>query len=269
MATKLPNPDTLDWGSMDKRTFKRMELAYELADEETVASKKIYPTLKEFSLQEVLAVAFAAYRINGSKYIKETRRFSEENNKTTFSNKDIVKMYFSPAWRPDDYVAPEITDDDYEAVSEAMSHFKSYAFKVLGNQLSGFQEEVYSVVQGPVVSKSKLGLVAYVPELIKKDIEESKFKKLLRTKYHNSEHIGKEKDVLDGVIKILHRTYSSKWESNNYIAEYMGNVVSFMKADVYSVDQCYHVKAKIKGHTRNRFFDVNETRLNYVKVKNV
>lgn len=32
--SKLPNPDTLDWGSMDKQTFKRMELAYELQHEE-------------------------------------------------------------------------------------------------------------------------------------------------------------------------------------------------------------------------------------------
>ena len=47
--------------------------------------------LKTVSTQEALAVACAAQRVNGG-YIKDTRRFSEPENKTQFSNKEIVKL---------------------------------------------------------------------------------------------------------------------------------------------------------------------------------
>ena len=43
--------------------------------------------------QQALAVAFMADRINKG-YVKETRRFSEDVP-TVFSNKEIVKFYFT------------------------------------------------------------------------------------------------------------------------------------------------------------------------------
>ena len=55
--------------------------------------------LKTVPAEKALAVAFAAQRINKDQYIKHTRRFSEEENKTVFSNKEIVKYYFNPSWR--------------------------------------------------------------------------------------------------------------------------------------------------------------------------
>jgi hypothetical protein len=48
--------------------------------------------LKTVSLQEALAVAYAAYRINAEMYLKDTRRYSEETNTTTFDNKSLVKL---------------------------------------------------------------------------------------------------------------------------------------------------------------------------------
>jgi hypothetical protein len=272
MAT-LPNPADLDWGAMSKAEFKRNELAYELAHEDNVTVSKpkntYKPAPKEFPVQEVLAAAFAAYRINGNQYLRDTRRFTEEENATVFANKELVKFHFAgnAHWVPNDFKGLNILDEDYDAVKDAMDHFKSYTFKLLANDLSNFQKNAFNAVQGETVHRNNLGIAAYVPELISRELKENAFKKLLRTEYHNSEHIGKEKDVLEGNIKILQRTYSSKWESNNYIADYMGNIVSFMKADVFEEGRRYEVKAKVKSHGRIRLFDVNETRLNYVKVK--
>ena len=58
-------------------------------------NKDVVP-LKTFPTEKALAVAFAAQRINSGKYVKHTRRFSEEENKTQFSNKELVKYYFKP-----------------------------------------------------------------------------------------------------------------------------------------------------------------------------
>ena len=46
--------------------------------------------LKTVPLQKALAVAHAAYRINGCTYIKHTQRFSEDENKTKFANKELI-----------------------------------------------------------------------------------------------------------------------------------------------------------------------------------
>ena len=68
--------------------FKQDEIAFELRDED--AGRR---NIKKVRTQEALAMAVAAQRINGA-YIKDTRRFSEPNNKTQFSNKEILKFAF-------------------------------------------------------------------------------------------------------------------------------------------------------------------------------
>ena len=75
--------------------------------------------LKTVPTQEALAIAVAAQRINGS-YIKDTRRFSCEENKTQFSNKEIVKFAFhkNSTYLPGDFERPIPTAEDYAEVAE-------------------------------------------------------------------------------------------------------------------------------------------------------
>ena len=69
-----------------------------------------------------------------------------------------------------------------------------------------------------------------------------------------------------GVVKILDKRYSSQWESYNYVAVMDGNLLSFMNKNEYNVNDMKRVKGKVKSQTKNRLFDANETRLNYVKI---
>ena len=73
-------------------------------------SKDALP-LKTVPTQEALAMAVAAQRINGA-YIKDTRRFSEPNNKTQFSNKEIVKFFFAEQdnFTPEDVIVVLLHD---------------------------------------------------------------------------------------------------------------------------------------------------------------
>ena len=48
--------------------------------------------LETVSITEALAVAYAAYRINNNTYTKDTRRFSCEENKTQFDNKESCAL---------------------------------------------------------------------------------------------------------------------------------------------------------------------------------
>lgn len=220
---------------------------------------------KAIQTQTALAVAFMADRLNEG-YIRETRRFSEDVP-TQFANKEIVKFYFTESdnFTPEDFVKAIPTDDDFDNVDLALKHFKRYTLELLGNTLSDFQKQVFNSIQGPTVHKGTLGLVSYVPELIRRELQDAKLKKMLRTEYRESIALGKYGEKCTGNLKIIDARWSKNWESYNYTADFGGNIVSFMNKEKLDIGQRINFKAKIKAHQRNKFFDIPETRLNYMR----
>ena len=228
-------------------------------------SKDALP-LKTVPTQEALAFAVAAQRINKG-YVKDTRRFSEDNP-TIFSNKEIVKFAFNPDYRPIDFILPKPTADDYTKVAEIHKWMKRYVMLGLAD-LDEFKRDMINSVSQDTVIKNNLGRIAFIPEFVKRDKHETGLTKEIRIEYRNSQYLGKEKDVVEGVIKILDKRYSTQWESYNYVAVIDGNLVSFMNKFSYYVDSMLRVKGKVKAQTKNKLFSANETRLNYVKLYKV
>jgi hypothetical protein len=276
----LPDPATLDWGNMSKAEFKRNELAYELADEDSVkhSYNKTYRTLplKTVSITDALAVAYAAHRINGNTYVKHTQRFSEPNNKTKFANKELVRYYWEKKndapdakWLPSDFVMFEPTEEDYASVQEALKWMKRYVMLGLG-ELDSFKADMVKELSQDEVPFKGMGRIAFAPEFIKRDRHESELKKEIRIEYRDSQYLGAEKDSVEAVIAILDKRYSAQWESYNYTAVTTeGNLVSFMNKFPYDVGAMLRCKAKVKAQTKNKLFEANETRLNYVKLYKV
>ena len=225
--------------------------------------------LKTVPTQEALAMAVAAQRINGA-YIKDTRRFSEPDNKTQFSNKEIVKFAFEqrPGMLPMDFIRPTPTADDYAEVAEIHKWMKRYVLLGLGD-LDDFKKDMINSVSQNTVIYNNLGRVAFIPEFVKRDQHESGLKKEIRIEYRNSQYLGKEKDVVEGVVKILDKRFSTQWDSYNYTAVMDGDLVSFMNKFEYNVGDMKRIKAKVKVQTQNKLFSANETRLNYVKLYKV
>jgi hypothetical protein len=228
-------------------------------------SKDALP-LKTVPTQEALAMAVAAQRINKG-YVKDTRRFSEDNP-TIFSNKEIVKFAFNPDYAPVDFVLPKPTAEDYETVAEIHKWLKRYVFLGLG-QLDDFKRDMIESVSQDTVSVNNLGRVAFIPEFVKRDQHETGLTKEIRIEYRDSQYLGKEKDVVEGVAKILDKRYSTHWESYNYTAVIDGNLISFMNKFEHNVGDMKRIKAKVKSQTKNKLFGANETRLNYVKLYKV
>jgi len=225
--------------------------------------------LKTVPTQEALAMAVAAQRINGG-YVKDTRRFSEPDNKTLFSNKDIVKFAFASTDNPvpEDYVKPTPTADDYAQVAELHKWMKRYVMLGLGD-LGNFKHEMIQSISKDTVAVNNLGRIAFVPEFVKRDKHETGLTKEIRVEYRDSQYLGKEKDVVEGVVKILDKHYSQQWESFNYVAVIDGNLVSFMNKFEHNVGEMKRIKAKVKAQGKNKLFSANETRLNYVKIYKV
>ena len=277
MGNTLPDPSTLDWGSMDKREFKRMELAYELAHETNTKVRKTAPLPpKTVPLTDALAVAYAAYRINGETYTKDTRRFSCEENKTQFDNKSLVRYYWetktnssNAQYLPTDFEMFEPTEADYASVQEALKWMRRYVMLGLGD-LDGFKADMIRELSQDEVRVTSVGLIAFAPEFIKRDRHESELKKEIRVEYRDSQHLGAENDSVEAVIAILDKRYSAQWETYYYTAVTTdGNLVSFGNKFEHAVGDRKRIKAKVKGHTKNRLFSADETRLNYVKLYKV
>ena len=244
--------------------FKQDEITFELRHE----TKGRVP-LKTVPTQEALAMAVAAQRINGA-YVKDTRRFSEVENKTQFANKEIVKFAYhgDPSYLPTDYVRPVPTEEDYVQVAEIQKWMRRYVMLGLGD-LDDFKKDMIGAVVQDTVPVNNLGRVAFIPEFVKRDQHESGLKKEIRVEYRNSQYLGKEKDVVEGVVKILDKRYSQQWESFNYVAVIDGNLVSFMNKYEHAVGDMKRIKGKVKAQTQNKLFSANETRLNYVKLYKV
>jgi len=225
--------------------------------------------LKTVSTQEALAMACAAQRINGG-YVKDTRRFSEEENKTQFANKEIVKFAYhgDPSYLPTDYVKPTPTEEDYAQVAEIQKWMRRYVMLGLAD-LDDFKRDMINSVSADVVPVNNLGRIAFIPEFVKRDQHETGLTKEIRIEYRNSQYLGKEKDVVEGVAKILDKRYSSQWESYNYTAVIDGNLISFMNKFEHNVGDMKRIKAKVKAQGTNKLFSANETRLNYVKIYKV
>ena len=231
--------------------------------------------LRTVSTQEALAMAVAAQRINGG-YIKDTTRFSEPDNKTQFANKEIVKYAFASIDnpvdglrdKPEDYVKPTPTEEDYVQVAEIQKWMRRYIMLGLAD-LDDFKRDMINSVSADVVPVNNLGRVAFIPEFVKRDKHETGLTKEIRVEYRDSQYMGKEKDVVEGVLKILDKRYSQQWESFNYVAVIDGNLVSFMNKFEHNVGDMKRIKAKVKAQTKNKLFGANETRLNYVKLYKV
>ena len=222
----------------------------------------------EYKTQDVLAVAFRAFKINNG-YIKDTVRFSEPVNNTVFSNKDLVKFQMRPEFRPPDFTVMQTDQDDYADVDNALKHFRRYTFGMLGESLSDFQKNVIENVWSENVEFNKLGILAYVPALVERELKENSLKKVIRTEYRESKYIAGVGESVEGVCKILDRHYSSHYERYKYTADYMGNVIGFWNKFEIPVGEHRKFKGKVKAHDKNRLFEVSETTINYVKIYKV
>ena len=159
--------------------------------------------------------------------------------------------------------------DDYSDVDSALKHFPRYTFGMLGESLSDFQKDVIENVWSETVEFNKLGILAYVPALVERELKENSLRKTIRTEYRESKYIAGVGESVEGVCKILDRHYSSHYERYKYTCDYMGNIIGFWNKFEIPVGEHRKFKGKVKSHDKNRLFQARETTINYVKIYKV
>jgi hypothetical protein len=228
-----------------------------------------FVTLKDYDTRRILELSFAAQRINNG-YVKDTRRFSE-GQPTTWSNKEIISFsaaaYYnssnSSTYIPSDFIPIKVTDADYAALANADKHMRRYTLLVLGN-LSDFQADVFAAYAGERIAVNRIGLLAYLPQFVERELEEKIYKGRLKTEFANSTAI-KEKKII-GELEILKRVYSINYETYFYTAGFNGNLVMFSNKFQYKNSEVFGFKAKVKSQQTDRDTGLIVNKLNYVKL---
>lgn len=220
----------------------------------------------------LLELAYAAYRVNNG-YVKETQRFSE-SKPTIWSNRELVlfsashyfpkEMDTSNEWLPSDFVPLVITDEDRAGVVDAHKHFRRYSFLILGDSLTQFQKDYFTVSCLEMGGRKDVGRLAYVPAFVNREIHDIAYKRRLKDEFTDSEHI-QAKEVA-GELEILKRIWIKDYATYMYFGNLCGNLVSFSKADMYNVGAMYMLRGRVRSHDRERETDLPMTKLNYVKL---
>ncbi len=232
--------------------------------------------LRAYPTEKLIELAFAAYRVNGG-YIKDTQRYSEDKP-TVYSNKEIVAYsaaYYNQynendgvlkTWVPSDFVPVKVTDEDRAAKADADRHMRRYTLLALGN-LGEFQQDVFTAYSNEYTTINRIGLIAYLPEFVYRELQDKMYKERLKTEFANSRYYENKVEGDCEILKVIR--VSKEFEEPFYMhfGAVDGNLICFARKEGFAVGKVYVITAKVKGQDRERETGLPMTRVNYVKLK--
>jgi hypothetical protein len=224
---------------------------------------------KEFPLQQVLELACAAQRINGS-YLKEPQAVYSTDGiymGTKQTNKMLMLVTVHPhIWTADPKdkpVALEILPEDVALVEEIQKYYKRLMFAAVKGD-NEFQMEVNTLLTLGVVPDNKIGFIACLPSVYQRDSAHRQIEK--RARSADKEYLSAVgSSVFDKDCEILASQRSKNFDAWNVDAIIDNKMVSwFSKVDM-KVGPCVVVKSKVKDHSLHWRYGNPVTRLNFVK----
>ena len=229
--------------------------------------KALIKQMTTHNTQHLIELAYAAYRVNQD-YVKQTRRYSE-GQPTTFSNKELIAYTLENGFKPDDFVPLTVTEEDRAAKAAGDKHMRRYTMLALGD-LPQFEADLFAAYSSEEMPIGRLGLIAYLPAFIERQVKDKVYKQRVKTEFADSEHITGERlwPTEVEILKVIPL-------NNDWLAEpaYMHfgaigkDLVCFTQKQLYAVGETYDIVARIKGQDFERDTKTPMTRLNYVKLR--
>jgi hypothetical protein len=225
--------------------------------------------MKEFPTQQVLELACAAQRINGT-YIKESVNVFADDNAymyTNHTNKMMMLCTVNPSnWTADPKDAPmplKVLPEDTLLSEEIKKHFRKFMFSAIEGE-NDFQTNINTILSGDSVKVNQFGYVACLPSVYVRDLAQNKVKKAARTVEEGYlADIGSQLKDLDA--EIISSVKSKNFEGYNIDAIINNRMVSWLNKTTLALGPCVVIKAKVKDHSKHWKHGNDVTRLNYVK----
>jgi hypothetical protein len=223
-----------------------------------------------YSVQQVLELACAAQRTNGS-YIKEDAPvYSEDGAFLYLKHTNKMQMLCTldhRHWTADPKDAPmplKVLAEDAALAEEIKSYYRRLMFAAVKGD-NEFQTEVNSILNADTMPKNKMGFVACLPSVYARDKIRNDFKRNIK---NCEDHYLGEVDsiVMDKDCEIIECNRSKNFDAYNINAIIQGVLVSWFAKQPASLGPAVLQKAKVKEHMHHWLTKKAETRLNYVKV---
>jgi hypothetical protein len=225
--------------------------------------------MKEFPTQQVLELACAAQRVNGS-YVKEGENVYAQDGVFMYSkktNKMLMLCTLIPnSWTTDPKDAPmplKILPEDTAQAEEIKKHFRKFLFSAIEGE-NEFQTSINSILSGDLVKQNQFGYVACLPSVYVRDVAQTKVKRAVRQVEEGYlAEIGSTVKDLDA--EILSSVKSKNFEGYNIDAIINNRMASWLSKVDLKIGPAVIVKAKVKDHTKHWKHQNDVTRLNFVK----
>jgi len=226
---------------------------------------------KSYDTRQCLELACAAQRWN-KEYIKEMTAVYDDKGEVRFwqqPNKYNILYSLGEVKIPDGTdprlmpVKLTVEDEDKQLADEIQKYFRRLVFAAVKGD-NEFQTEVNSLLSSDTVPANKLGYVACLPSVYKRDYARNQLEKRVRTL--DKGYLGDVGSVLlDKDAEILESTRSKNFEAFNIHAIIDNKMASWISKTDLKHGACVIVKAKIKEHSNHYKHSNHVTRLNYVK----
>ena len=224
---------------------------------------------KEFPTQQVLELACAAQRTNGS-YVKEAENVWAEDGVFMYSkktNKMLMLCTLDHAiWTADPKDSPmplKVMPEDVAQAEEIKKHFRKFLFSAIEGE-NDFQTNINAILSGDTVKQNQFGYVACLPSVHIRDIVQTKVKKAARSVEEGVlAEIGSTIKDLDA--EIISSVKSKNFEGYNIDAIINNKMVSWMNKTDLKLGPAVIVKAKVKDCNKHWKHQNDVTRLHYVK----
>jgi hypothetical protein len=225
--------------------------------------------MREFPTKQVLELACAAQRVNGS-YLKETEAVYSADGIYMYSkqtNKVLMLVTTHPAiWTADPKDKPaalEVLPEDVALAEEIQQYFKRLMFAAIAGD-NDFQTNINSFLNADSIETKNFGYIACLPSVYARDKSQNKIKKVARSLEEGYlGEVGSQLKDLD--CEILESVKSKNFEGYNISAIINSKMVSWLNKTDLKIGPCVVVKAKVKDHSKHWKHQNDVTRLNYVK----
>jgi len=225
--------------------------------------------------REAMAVAVAAYRLNGNEYLKDKEWEPGVGNIKRWENKEILRRHFSADYYSEGAISPPkvtVTDEHYGVVDDILQFSKKLLFKVLAAEPNSMDYEVvmYQRMNQPTVGIIDLGYIASAPMYYFNSIRREDLQRRLAEE--KSQHVGAIGGKVDLInFEVIRNHYSTNF--NGYVVMGFCDDNLFM---FFSTKNIQHIKVgdriNLKGKIKDHILEKDKypmTKLNYVQIEGV
>ena len=227
--------------------------------------------MKEYPTQQVLELACAAQRINGT-YLKESENIWAEDGVFMYSKKTNKMLMLCTLdhkiWTADPKDSPmplKILPEDTALAEEIKKHFRKFMFSAIEGE-NDFQTNINTILTGNVVKENQFGYVACLPSVYVRDVAQTKVKRAAKQVDEGPlAEVGTQLRDLDA--EIISSIKSKNFEGYNIDAIINNKMVSWMNKTNLNLGPAVIVKAKVKDCNKHWKHQNDVTRLHYVKAE--